>query len=453
MLGFLKLYDRPLIVSVCASSVLIAACGGGQDAPLPFAAASVTNTATTSTTVTTSAPNAKALSVTLGNLPDTVTPTTAAAITYEPPSTGTVYCRLDRYTPIACPNPFVLGQSSALAAGTHSVDYYLDTGSGIDLANPSNSYSWTIEATTVAATTPSPTTTTTTATSTATTTPVSGTALRAAHTGLATWGIDAPATGDGTNFPEKAPGGVITSLSQFPTITNDANGGGTRFGPTTVDGLPALLLNVRQGDPTRYNGNRSALNYDGFQLKHGHDYWFAFAFKLGSEWTVAQGGGNGDRQNLFDTHQQSSETTSGHGNPFSLSWEGTTAGQELVWRPDLYDGSGSPVMYRAASQPNVWTRVIIHYRSGSSAQNPNLETWIAYGTGSFTKLTPLMSSTTPFGDPAQTTFDWPVAQIYKWTTGSWGTATNRTVYNSGLFAQEGTSLYDGAVAALAAYAR
>jgi hypothetical protein len=220
-----------------------------------------------------------------------------------------------------------------------------------------------------------------------------------------------------------------------------------------VDTVPALLLNVQQGDVTRYNGARSALNYDAFQVKHGHDYWFALAFKLGSEWTVAQGGGNSDRQNLFDTHQQSGETTSGFGNPFGMSWEGTTAGEELKWRPEAYDGSGTLLTYKAASAVNQWIRVIHHYRSGSSGQSPKLEVWIAYGTGAFTKLTPLISDSTPFGDPGQTTFDWPVIQIYKWTTAAWGTATNRTVYNSGLFAQEGVYLYDEAVVALAAYAR
>jgi hypothetical protein len=44
----------------------------------------------------------------------------------------------------------VLGATSgqALAPGVHTVDYYVDTGSGIDLANPTASYSWTVEAST-----------------------------------------------------------------------------------------------------------------------------------------------------------------------------------------------------------------------------------------------------------------------------------------------------------------
>jgi hypothetical protein len=86
----------------------------------------------------------------LFNLPSEKTSATSAAITYEleAPAAGAttvVACRLNTYTPIVCPNPFRLGQRSELPAGVHTVQYYVDTGNGVNPAKPDASYSWTIE--------------------------------------------------------------------------------------------------------------------------------------------------------------------------------------------------------------------------------------------------------------------------------------------------------------------
>ena len=80
---------------------------------------------------------------------------------------------------------------------------------------------------------------------------------------------------------------------------------------------------------------------------------------------------------------------------------------------------------------------------------------MATGTGSFVKLG---STTAPFGDTVTTSTnpDWPVLNLYKWiatTNNPWGTATNRTMWSSGMFAQSGANLFNEAAAAVALYAK
>ena len=126
------------------SLAVLAACGGGG-AETGGESAGVSSAGVSASPEASSSPDQTALSarttatattkptIVLGNLPTNPTTSTSASITYTA-SSGTVYCRLDSYLPIACPKPFVLGATtaSALSIGSHTVDYYLDTGAVAD---------------------------------------------------------------------------------------------------------------------------------------------------------------------------------------------------------------------------------------------------------------------------------------------------------------------------------
>ena len=426
------------------SAAVLAACGGGGGSGSDSAAvAGATGTdATTGTTTSTPATSAGSPTVALSSLPSARTLSTSASIRYES-SAGSVYCRLDSYAPIACPNPFVIGATPAeqLSVGTHTVDYYVDTGSGIDLANPTNSYTWTVEA---ASTAGGGTTGTTGSTSTAG-------ALPSAFKLGGDYAIEAPSDSDSGSYAAKAYSNAlsfVSSLLGLPTVSRD---GITRFGPATTDGKSVLRHEVRSGDPLRNGGNRSELSYDDMQIQHGVDYWMAFAVKLDSDWTAANSDGTGDQQSFMQVHQQTSETTLTNGGPFGIKWRGV-AGKEI----EVFSlgPNNTPVTrFTAPSTPSTWMRFIIHYRSGvTSSQSPTLEVWQAVGTGAaYTKLTDQAPGSL-FGDPAQnTTRDWAKVGIYKWTPGSYGSTTKRGLYSSGLFFSQGTNLYDQAAAALAGY--
>ncbi len=378
-----------------------------------------------------------------------------------------MYCRLDAYNPILCPNPFILGVSSSLTVGPHRVDYFVSS-NGVaptDLSMPDATYSWLVVLGDAG----------------------SGggggggggsaTALPPAWEGATHWGIDAPDDDDqaawvasgytagGSNgtsgYKEKGSSTVLTSVSDLPTIANSANGGGTRFGPEVVDGLPAIHHAIRQGDALRYQGNRSGIVYDSYAIKHGTDHWFAWAFKLGTEWQVADGSGHQDRVSLFDTHQDVATM----GNPSGVNWWGDSpAGHELWWYVEKMDKSGPAYLYNAAAAPGQWQRCIIHYRAGSDADGPVFDVWFATGAAPLTKLpravdphTGTVWATTPaFGDPVNYDngqVDYVKLEMYKWTTGAYGNMPHRHYWTSGLFAGPGVDRLDEAVAALAPYAR
>ncbi|MEP7258572.1 MAG: hypothetical protein ABI687_09290, partial [Flavitalea sp.] len=218
---------------------------------------------------------------------------------------------------------------------------------------------------------------------------------------------------------------------------------------------------IQQGDALRYQGNRSGFVYDDFKIYHGHDYWFAWAFKLGAEWNVSNSGGHQDRVGLWDTHQ----TEATIGNPAGLIWCGDSpAGKELWLDVERMDGSGPAYLYNFPAAPGQWQRLIIHYRSGSAAQSPVFDAWTAAGSASFVKLSKSNDPytempwivTPPFGDPINNTngqADYVKLEIYKWTTGFYGNIPNRTMWTSGLYGQEGANLYDNAVLAVARYAK
>ena len=386
------------------------------------------------------APATTTPTVTLGNLPSNHTTSTSASISNTTTS-GKIYCRLDSYTPVACPNPFVLGATAdqALSVGTHSVNFYVDTGAGIDATKPTNSYTWTIDA-------PTSSTPTTTA-------PTTTTALASAFKTGPDYALEAPSDADSTStsYAAKAYSNgttVASSLSSLPTISRS---GVVRLGPTTADGKSVIRHEVRNGDPLRNGGNRSELSYDDMQIQHGVDYWMSFAIKLDSDWTAANSAGSSDQQSFMQVHQQNSETTLTNGGPFGIKWRGV-AGREI----EVFSlgPNNSPVTrFTAASTAGTWMRFIVHYRSGvTTSQSPTLEVWQAVGTGaSYTKLTDLAPGSL-FGDPAQNlTRDWAKVGIYKWTSGYYGSTSKRGMYSSGLYFAKGTSLYNDAAAAVSGF--
>jgi hypothetical protein len=90
------------------------------------------------------------VTIVLSHLPPSQTTRTGASITsvLVPVRAGySIWCRLDAYTPITCPEPFILGATaaSALSLGPHSVDFWAREGMTVlDLSQPTKSYSWTI---------------------------------------------------------------------------------------------------------------------------------------------------------------------------------------------------------------------------------------------------------------------------------------------------------------------
>ncbi len=312
-----------------------------------------------------------------------------------------------------------------------------------------------------------------------------------------TWGIEAPDDADQAAFAasdgglgaagsrgyfEKGygpgptllgPGGStlqVTSLDLLPTITDSANDvdSGVRFGPTVRGGLPAVLRSVHKGDALRYDSHRAGVVYDGFQISHGIDYWFAFAIQLGAEWVAASSGGAGDRQSLFQTCSAAASPGAWDGSLAEITWEGGLAdagtGKELWLSVPRYDGGGRVYLYSWNANPGGWQRLLLHYRSGSAAQGPVMDVWMANGASAYTKLakttdpfTGMTWTVTPaWGDPLTNTlpqFDYVKAEISKWTYGVYGAIPIRTVWMSDVFGASGASLYSEAAFAVAPYAR
>jgi hypothetical protein len=363
--------------------------------------------------------------------------------------------------------------AAAAAAPATTTDSTSATDSATTTTTSTASTSSTSAAATSTTTKPATTTTAATTSTTSSGSSSSATPLASAFSVVGTqWGVDAPSDADQAanvySYPEKTYGKAITNINQLPTITNASNGGGVRFGPTTEDGLPAVYRNIRQGDVLYYQGNRSGIAYDGTSFLHGVDYWVAFAVKFGTEWVQANSGGSGDRQAIWDTH--SVPYSPGYnGTAAEITWAGgmagTYSGKELWMSVPQWGSGNAAYLYNWAANRGGWQRIIIHYRSGSSAQSPVMDMWVANGAGAFSQLAKAVDpytgsawNTTPaWGDPVGGGNDGPgdymKVEIYKWTTGAYGNIPNRSIWMSDVFLGKGTNMYDNAVAALAAYAK
>lgn len=428
-----------------------------------------------------------ASSLQLSNLPANPTTVTSAAIAYAlvpGNSADTVYCRLDSYAPIVCPNPFVLGGSNGpLGAGPHQVDYYVDRGAGIVATAPDVSYCWSIDgvdAGVVAGAVDAGTGATPLPSAFALdfgsmggySQPDSFEYEAAQDSVCISQYTDASGqsgsgySATGYDLPDLPNGGGIATpsvppLSNLPTfqITSANSGGctpGVRLGPVTdSSGLSMIRHAVYEYDPFRHNGNRSELAYNGVYIVHGVDYWMAAAWRLDSDWTIASGSmDSSDHQSLLQIHQ--GNTTYNGGGPFGVQWKGNNpAGAEFsVFTVDTT--VGSTTRFTFAANPGGMQRVIVHIREGFAGDNPTIEMWVANGTGGYTRLQDQAPGTN-IGDTATSASnpDFAKIGIYKWVglpPAGYGLSNKKAMNSSGLFFGTGVNLYDNAVAALAPYA-
>jgi len=418
--------------SSSADTAADAGTGGSDDAMMTIeryrSRTSTTTSDSTSTSTsggtTGSATTSSALAtVTLGNLPAATTTVTSASITYTS-SPGTVYCRRDSYLPIVCPNPFVLGSVVPLATGTHTVDYYLDSGAGIDTTKPTRSYAWAIASTTTAATTSTATTNSTSSTTTST----SGTTSTTGTTSSASLLPKLAATNwEGNGYDGSYSGQTITGSDGLARVQ------------TLSDG--SYLMRTVNGDVKTWSSNRSEFSWSGQQnLQKGVDYWYAFAFKP-MEWEPDSGGG---RQIFWQLQQVPDSGASGCTGP---TLEFQAAGDAFVINKNTSTGGAftcETVSSAANTVPAVgkWTKFVVHFRPGYLAsQNPILEVW-RDGVKIITH-TAINSSPNSKGEYSK-------MGVYKWDN-TWGSTNSRAANYSPLYFGQGADLKANADAAVAAF--
>lgn len=199
-------------------------------------------------------------------------------------------------------------------------------------------------------------------------------------------------------------------LSQMPTIVNNTNGSGTRFGYSTAKGAPSILRSTQVGDARLHAGLRSGLAYDGYPINNGEVHWIAFAHYLDSSWS-AQALSSGIGNALWDSH--SVPVSSGYtGTICAINWydnlNGTSQPHKLwCWSVPNSGGYSQHFRYNWDANINGWQRIIIQYCSGAASDSPILNIWVANGTGSYTQLSAATDPYTgnvypanhPFGDP------------------------------------------------------
>ena len=460
------------IVAVVLASTLMTACGGGISANVDAAAvadaatgmleeaarrptrtvktdtatststsdpalATTTTSATTSATTTTTA----VAPITLSNLPADGTTQTNASIGHAADAAYTVYCRLDAYAPVPCPNPFDLGKTNPLAAGQHTVDYYKYTGTTLDTANPDVSYSWSI----VAATTSAPTTSTSTSTPTTTTTtvaPTTSSSTTGAALPLPPYPVPTALSGAGS--PTYDGKSTVTGGDGVVRLAAGSDPGGS--------GRPAYLHRIVRADwsPGSQAARTEKVWIDrGKYLLPGNDYWFAFAFRPKSgEWPQNTPGITDDEFLVFQTHSESN----GYTQPDIALF--IDAGRNRMYWQQSYSAAvqattpeGVSVIHsQSLPAVNVWHKYIIHYRPGySSGHAPRTEIWQAVGAGGYTKIV---------NNSSLNTYNWntgsyPRIGFYKWGGTNWSTNyPTIAAHLTTLYMGEGVDRYNEAVKAL-----
>jgi hypothetical protein len=402
-------------VGLLFSAVITMGCGGG-------AASKAIATDPVSVTRTSASPavpvGTPSRAVTLSNLPANPTTSTTASINYTLSGTGAVYCRLDSYTPMQCPNPFQLGMTTPLASGIHKVDYYVDSGSGIAGAAPAASYSWTVDTTS---------TSTSTSTSTPTPTPTAPTSTPL--------GTLPPTNFEGNGYDGGYSGQTITGSDGLVRIQKFENFEGT--------GATAYLHRIKAGDAQNWSGHRSEFSWYGNStsaMQLGVDYWFAFAVRpISGEWPGATND-SADIEIIFQVHGLSpadlppSFAIARYGINNSLRISANTSSSTKV--TDLGKDSNIPA--------GVWTRFIVHQRPGNSVDHaPVVQVW---RNGS---LVYNVSGAAAYNSGPDFGTDYPKIGFYKWNETNYGPANTRATHYSPLFFGKGANLYEQAAAALA----
>ncbi len=369
--------------------------------------------------------------LTLSNLPAATTTSTSASIGYTVSGnpSASVYCRRDTYDPGPCPNPFVLGASKALAAGRHTVDFYLFDGNPIDnTTTPTLSHEWVISSST--------------------------------GTGGGAGGGGGGSSTGATKLPV-APlpaGAIVSGYDGEWTGANITDSSGTLLmGKVTdpVSGQVVDLHRILRSGASIWGGVRCEQAFD-VSLTPGHDYWLAFAVMMPSQAEAITSSGPDDTLLVFQTHTPSLGNTTPD---ISLTLSGQSG--KLNWfvayntKPSdtwSYVGGPNPDTENARSvysaplpAVGVWMRFVVHYRPGyQSSHNPVFEVWGAQpGTG-YQQL---------FSHSGFNTYNslsgpsYPRIGTYKWSDSVWNSAS-LLFYETPLYFAEGANLLEAGKAAL-----
>jgi hypothetical protein len=332
-----------------------------------------------------------------------------------------VYCRRDGYTPTVCSNPFQLGTTTPLAVGTHTVDYYVDTGSGIANATPAASYTWQVVTSTTAAA----------STLSTTATPYD---MQVSDTSNSQW--------YGTTTITDTKGRTVLQ----PTTDPKGSGKGVNLHRIYKDGT--LLSGGWRSEATF----RQEVN----KLYPANDYWMAFAVMMSSTEPIVTNSSY-DEMLVFQTHATPPKNDTYP--DIALTLKSST--NQMRWKVSWNEYPSNTWVSQGGTNPDVegstvvatetmpaagtWYRYIVHYRPGYLAsQNPVLEIWRAKPGTDYTKIASYTGLNTynSLNGPS-----YPRIGLYKWSTSSWN-SSSIAFYETPLFFGQGANLYDSAKASL-----
>lgn len=353
--------------------------------------------------------------LTLSNLPAKDTTATSASIAYKLNSTDpklVVYCRRDVYDPIVCPNPFVLGQATPLAAGPHVVDFYVDRGTGVDPTKPEVSYSWT---------------------------------------------ISAPGPGPG---PGPTPSPVTALAAPTPSETSWPLGTGTD-GRVHFDhvldpsgsGKTVNLHRIYSADSLVWGGQRSEVFYYDIGLTPATDSWMAFAVQQKSDETLLPSTFD-DTMLVFQTHTPQAGDTQPDIALFASKQSNLMRWQVAYNTSGNVDSKGwmtnegaSWIHKEPMPPPGVWWRYVVHYRPGyTTAHAPRLQIWRAKPGAAFEQIVDHTGFNTYNTSKTGAGPSYPRIGPYKWS--SWN-QSSIAWYETPLYFGRGADLLEAGKASLA----
>ena len=381
--------------------------------------------------------------ITLTNLPDATTKQTSASIGYSADPAYQVYCRLDSYAPIPCPNPFELGKARPLVAGNHRVDYYRYAGTALDTSRPDASYAWTI---TAAPTSPAepvadPVSVSATPVAPAVVGTVSSTPLSVAPTPVPTAVSGSSAQWDGRTA-------IVVNGVQMMAPVADPSGSGR-----TVN-----LHRITQGGASISGGVRSEQLWIGKAaqaLTPGKDIWMSFAVQRKADETFGSSTGD-DAHLVFQTHTPQPGDTQPDIALVASGQSGTMGWHVAYNTSGTVDGQGwmstegkSWVHKEALPAPGVWYRYVVHYRPGYvSSHSPLLEVWRAKPGGAYEKIVNHTGFNTYNTSATGAGASYPRIGLYKYSGSVW-TTSSVAWYLTPLYFGTGADLLEAGKASLA----
>lgn len=367
------------------------------------------------TTVTVVAPPPP--SIKLSGLPATTGDTTGkASITYVLTGKATVWCRRDAYAPVQnCPSPFVLGATTPMPVGPHTLDYYLTTGTATPDTTKPAAASW-------------------------------------------AWTISAPVV---VTPPVVVPPPVVTppsTATALAALSGSPDGSCASVVPSpTGSGRPINLHRITSTQALDSGGQRCETFYSGVGLVTGHDYWGAFAAGM-----VA---GESLPTTSFDSSMvvmQTHTPAAGDTNPpFALVASGQ-GGCTLMWNVSYQDnpqGDSQGYLYAAknttvhsepCAAPGALNKYVWHFRSQYSAggvPSPLFEVWRAKPGGAYEKLVawtgPNDYNTSQNMWPG---YSYPRIGPYKWVSSAWASSSIAWYLTPIYFGEGADRLADGQAA-------